>query len=98
MKKKAKWFEPGKELNWRKELVPASRRRLALESRGGDPLKTGRALQALSNVTKDKETKMKAGADARYFYSLAKKTVKVYAKKVRGDKKVVRRLTKRARR
>lgn len=63
-----KWFETGKPLGWRKEDSQTTRRRIALESRKGDALKTARALLALSNVTTDKETKRKAYSDAMYLF------------------------------
>ena len=65
---KEKWFEAGKSLGWQKSDSVEKRRRIALRHRHGDKLATARALQALANVTKDKETKKKARADALYFY------------------------------
>ncbi len=96
MKKKAKWFKAGKKaLKWRKGLTPTGRRRLALKARGGDPLKAGRALQALSNVTKDKETKVKAGADAKYFFSKVKKMGKGYASSSKKAGRKIRKIKRR---
>jgi hypothetical protein len=69
-KKKIKWFEPGKRLNWSKTDTQAVRRRNALNSRHGSYLRTARALQALANITQDKDTKRKADADAAYFFSM----------------------------
>lgn len=74
MKNKEKWFKPGKSLNWSKDASLSCRRRSALKSRQGNALRTARALQAVSNVTKDKATKIAAAVDARYFY-------KIHAKK-----------------
>ncbi len=68
MTKKAKWFKTGRPLNWSKDDGQAHRRRNALNSRHGSLLKTARALMALSNVTRDSETKQKAKSDALYFY------------------------------
>ena len=69
-----KWFEPGKEMGWKKDAPQEARRRVALRSRKGDALATGRGLMALSNVTRDKETARKAKSDATYFFQLHKKT------------------------
>lgn len=73
-KKVEKWFEPGKALGWNKSDNQDTRIMKALKSRQGNALKAGRALQALSNVTKDAEAKRKAGLDARYLFRLHKKT------------------------
>lgn len=64
-----KFFKPGKTLNWHKEDSQTTRRRNALSSRHGNYLKAARALQALSNVTQDSETKRKARNDAAYFFN-----------------------------
>lgn len=59
---------------WKKSQAPATRRRLALESRPKNwtlqrrRTSAGRALMALSNVTQDNPTRMRARADARYFF------------------------------
>ena len=68
MVRKRKWFQAGPALGWQKDMPQAQRRRIALRHRGGDPLRAARALQALSNVTRDPETKRKARADALYFF------------------------------
>ena len=68
MAKKIRWFQPGSPLGWRKSDSAEKRRRIALRNRGGDKLATARALQALSNVTKDSATKRIARSDALYFY------------------------------
>lgn len=68
-KKPIKWFEPGRETGWSKSDGQAVRRRNVLKSRKGDYLKAGRALQALSNVTKDDETRRKSRSDALYFFA-----------------------------
>lgn len=67
------WFETGKPLNWSKDDSMTTRRRAALKSRRGDYLKTARALNALANVTQDKETERKARADAKHFYAMYRK-------------------------
>ncbi|MBL7205964.1 MAG: hypothetical protein ISS36_00015 [Candidatus Aenigmarchaeota archaeon] len=59
---------------WKKTQSAKTRRSKALSSRpknwtmGKRKLSTARALLALSNVTKDAETKKKARADADYFF------------------------------
>lgn len=72
-KTKERWFQAGAPLNWRKDSSQAQRRRAALSSRRGNLLATGRALNALANVTQDKETQTKARADAKYFFARYKK-------------------------
>lgn len=67
-KKTERWFQPGKSLGWEKDMSQTQRRKVALASRKGNLLSTARALQSLSNVTKDAETARKARADAKYFY------------------------------
>jgi len=66
--KSKRWYKPTTEMGWEKDMPMAKRRRLALRAHGGDALATGRALQALSNVTTDRETKTKSRADALYFF------------------------------
>ena len=76
-KRTGKWYEHGKSLNWHKDDSQSKRREAALKSRRGNTLKTARALQALANVTNVSETKRKAQADAKYFYSLHKRRLAV---------------------
>lgn len=72
------WFKPKKVTGWKKEQ-PASVRRMKLLKASKDVSKrkrlvsAGRRALALSNVTTDKETKVKARGDADYFFNLAKK-------------------------
>lgn len=67
--RRKKWFHPKADLGgWTKDLTTEERRELALESHERDPLATARALQALANVTRDKETRKVAEADARFFF------------------------------
>ena len=68
-----KWYSPGVEMGWRKDQPATTRRRLALKAHGGDKLSTARALQALSNVTVDRETKRLSRSDALYFFELHRK-------------------------
>jgi len=74
-KKVVKWFEVGRPLGWRKQDSQTKRRAIALRNRDGDYLKAGRALQALANVSanRDKETSRKASADASYFFAQHRK-------------------------
>lgn len=71
--KSKKWYKPTTTMNWSKDMPVAERRRNALRAHGGDALATARALQALSNVTTDRETKREAEKDAKYFFDLHKK-------------------------
>lgn len=74
-----KWFEPGKPMGWHKTQSQSIRRANALHAHKGDYLAAARALQEIANVTKDRETARKAGADAKYFY--AKHNAKVKARR-----------------
>lgn len=79
--KKRRWFrkavmkKPPYTLGgWKKSLPASTRRRKALSSRPKNwslrrrRLSAGRALLALSNVTRDKVTRKKARRDAMYFF------------------------------
>jgi hypothetical protein len=65
-----KWFptETRTHTGWKKELPMYERRKLSLKAHKGNLLSAARSLQALSNVTKDKETKKIAKKDADFFY------------------------------
>jgi len=82
---KKQWFKkavedspPNNLGGWKKSLPKAIRRKKALGSRPKNwtlhnrRLSAARALQALANVTKDKQTARAAGEDARYFFRLLK--------------------------
>lgn len=86
MPKSKKWFQKAvakgvtTNLNgWSKSQSASVRRRRALASRPKNwnldtrYLSAGRALQALANVTKDRLTKIRAKADADYFFRKARK-------------------------
>lgn len=75
------WFVPGKTMDWHKTDSQTTRRRNALRAHKGNELATARALQALANVSQDKETVRKAGADAKYFYGRHKRLSKVKSKR-----------------
>jgi len=66
--KKDQWYEPGVETGWEKDMYKGERRFLVLKAHKGDVLASARSMQALSNVTTDRETKRKARADALYFF------------------------------
>lgn len=67
--KEEKWFDPEvTNTGWNKDDPPDRRRYLMLEAHNFNNLKTAKALQALANVTKDKETKAAAQSDADHFY------------------------------
>jgi len=72
-KGKVKWFEAGRPLGWRKQDSQTKRRAIALRNRDGDYLKAARALQALANISQDKETARKAESDASYMFAQHKK-------------------------
>jgi hypothetical protein len=63
----------GKRLNWHKEDQRKIRRQNALNSRHGDLMQTYHALNGLSRVTRDSETKRLAKADAVHFLEQHKK-------------------------
>ena len=66
--KSKRWYEPEEKLGWEADMPIKERRNAVLESKNGDLLAAARALQALAKVTTSKETKVKASADAKYFY------------------------------
>lgn len=71
--KSRRWYEySGKHLHgWTKDQSTTDRRRRA--SIGRDDLSSGRALQQLSNLTTDIETKRTAKEDADYFFRKIRK-------------------------
>lgn len=86
--KDGKWFKEAVEASapftlggWKKDLPAGQRRSYALHSRGTNKkldnhkryISAGRALQALSNVTQDMDTKKIAKQDAEYFFNEGKK-------------------------
>ena len=64
-----KWYQHNMEMNWHKDQPAEMRRANALKAHSGDKLATGRALQALANVTTDIETAKLAKIDADYFFA-----------------------------
>lgn len=70
--KAERWFKPKGTLGgWDKDQSASERRRRA--ARGRSDLSSGRALQALANVTTDRETKSVAKQDADYFFKKVKR-------------------------
>jgi len=63
-----KWFSPKVKMDWHKDMPLGERRQNALDAHNGDTLATGRALQALANVSQDKQTVIEATKDAKYFF------------------------------
>ena len=75
--KKENWFKPDerKHTGWKKHQKPTTRRRRLLASTDKRKtmhnryLEAGRRIQALANVTEDKQTEKKAKSDASYFFN-----------------------------
>ena len=68
--KDKRWFESQVETGWRKDDTEAIRRVKVLDAHKGDELASARAMQALANVSTDRETSKKARSDAKYFYRI----------------------------
>ena len=68
-----RWYHPKVHMGWEKDMKAEERRELALDAHGGDYLATARALQALANVTRDRETAARAKSDADYFFRMNEK-------------------------
>jgi hypothetical protein len=68
-----KWFHIKVHTGWHKSMPAGKRRELVLKSHKRNALSAARAMQALSNVSTDRETKKLAHADALYFYNLHSK-------------------------
>ena len=64
-----KWYEHNVEMNWHKDDPAETRRANALKASKGNELAAARALQALANVTADRDTARLAKADADYFFA-----------------------------
>lgn len=62
------WYNPKVEMDWHKDSPIEERRQKALKAHKGSLLATARALQALANVTTDKETQQEAHKDATFFF------------------------------
>jgi len=74
-----KWFKPKDYTGWKKTQKPSTRRAKLLSATDKRKklrkryLEAGRKALALANVTKDRETRRKAHADAEYFFRKLKK-------------------------
>ena len=68
--KSERWYKPGIETGWRKDMSIEERRHLVLRAHKGDELASAQSMQALSNVSTDVKTKQASRADALYFYQL----------------------------
>ena len=64
------WFDPQVETGWEKSQSEGIRRVKVLDAHKGDELASARAMQALANVSTDRETSKKARSDAKYFYRI----------------------------
>jgi len=67
-----RWFNPETRTGWRKDM-PQEERLRRLHKGGVDDLTAARRVQALANVTTDRETKAKARADAKILFERHKK-------------------------
>jgi hypothetical protein len=72
-KKAVKFFNPKVHTGWHKTQSATYRRRLSLKAHKSDYLATARSLQALSNTTRDKQTKVLSKRDANYFFAMNRK-------------------------
>ena len=68
--KSKRWYEPQVRTGWEKTQPESVRRVNVQMAHGGNELASARAMQALANVTTDRETRRLAREDARYFYRL----------------------------
>jgi len=82
--KEEQWFEPGVETGWEKGQPESVRRAKVLKAHKGDELASARSMQALSNVTTDRETANKAARDAKFFYRQYRGRERARAKLRRG--------------
>lgn len=77
--KKEKWFEGLKETGWHKTQSADTRRRNLMDTTDHRKdihdrrVQAARRMNALANVTTDRETEAKARADANYFYRKARR-------------------------
>jgi len=64
------WFEPKVHSGWKKGQPQSVRRAKVLKAHKGDELASAWSMQALANVSTDRDTAKKASEDADYFYML----------------------------
>lgn len=63
-----RWYSPRVRTGWSKNLSQKVRIAKVVRAHKGDLLASARSMQALANVTTDKETKILAHRDARVLY------------------------------
>lgn len=68
--KEKQWFRPSVHTGWEKDQPESERRTNVLNAHKGNELSAARSMQALSNVTTDKETRRLAREDAKYFFRI----------------------------
>ena len=71
--KPERFFKPRVKSGWRKSDPTRKRRATTLKAHKQDKLATARSLQALSNVSTDRETKKLAKRDADFFFAQHKR-------------------------
>ena len=76
MPKKKRWYTHKTTTGWQKDMPLHERRELVYKAHGKDYLASARAMQALSNVTTDNETKLEANKDSEYFFRKHEETGK----------------------
>lgn len=72
--KAERWFEPGVETGWSKDLKQSTRISRVVRAHKGDLLASARSMMALANVTTDSETRRKSKSDANILFKRYKKT------------------------
>lgn len=73
-KQSANWFKPQVSSGWHKTMPVTKRRELVFKAHKKNALASARAMQALANVSQDRQTKKLAHSDALYFYALHNKS------------------------
>lgn len=67
--KTKKWYKPSKtHTGWKHNMPIGERRILVLKAHKSDYLASGRAMQSLANVSRDKPTMRESLKDAKYFF------------------------------
>jgi len=78
--KSKQWYESKVDTGWEKGQPENVRRDKVLRAHKGDELASARAMQALSNVTTDRETARKSRADAVYFFGKHRRVSRITPK------------------
>jgi len=84
------WFEPGVHTGWKKEQSEPIRRGKVLKAHKGNVLSSARSMQALANVSTDRDTAKKASEDADYFYGLHQRQPSVKRRTLRITPRMTR--------